>query len=229
MYDTGVVHIPSFIGAKKEMYLSLNYFHIDARNVQVFPHIFAQNILQTQHPNIENVPSMFAMKFEKISGNIPFLDRSYFFGFDVISHSDEPEKFIQNFNLFSFYITQQSNQTNTFVDVSLNFNLVKTNFPENNFYKGTVEVVVKYYDSAMNSITETKLSPFTIDGIGTDLRNFYSNTDYLKSKFRNAGFYSVVKPLSVLFNVPIVNKFLTEDPGQLRNKHDSTQDKIWIC
>jgi hypothetical protein len=205
MYDTGVAHIPSVAGVNKEMCLSLNYFHEFDISYPHYPHFFAQNILQTQNPNIENTSNIFAMKFEKISTDIPNFNRSYFLTFDVISNSDEPEKFVQEFTLFSFYISQPSNQDYNYVEVLLDFNLEKTKFLENNFYHGTMQVKVRHFDALQNLTQFKEFTPFTIDridAIGADFGNFYSETDYLNSNLKDAGFFSVVKPLSFLSNVP---------------------------
>jgi hypothetical protein len=206
MYDTNVSHIPSVQGLQKEMCLSLNYFHKDEIAFPMIKHAYFQNILESQNPNDENKPFMFALKNDFFSSNIPFLDRSYYFRFDLISNTDEPDQIVQTFDLFEVHFTQPNIVSNNYICVSLQFNLQKTTLTKDNFYEGNVKVLVKHHNRITNKTDIKTLATISIDGtnsLSNSIKNFFSQKEYLNSKYKNSGFKSVLKPISALFNVAL--------------------------
>jgi hypothetical protein len=206
MHDTDTAIIPDLIRNEHQSPLALSTSFLD-KDIPNINEMREQNILKTLDPNIEQRYLNFSMKGESIPEDLPFLDRSVFLRFDVISAQNDLDSIEKKFDLFEFNLINKS--TTEFVNILANciVSLTKKIISERTFYEGNIRIEIT--KNNLTSFPEKVLGisyPILINSINPDAINNFFTGKYFKTKYKNANFFNLIKPQGLLINVLLLLK-----------------------
>jgi hypothetical protein len=201
MHDTKTAIIPDLIRNEHQSPLALSTSFLD----KGLPHVdqmVEQNILKTLDPNTEQRYLTFSMKGESIPEDFPFLNRSVFLRFDVISAQNDLDSIQKKFELFEFNLINKSSTQFVTIRVNCTVSLTKKIISERTFYEGNIQLEITKNDS-MNFLDQVLgLSfPILINSTNPDAINNFFTGGYFKTKYKNGNFFNLMKPQGLLFNV----------------------------
>jgi hypothetical protein len=201
MHDTATAIIPDLVQSQHQNPLALSTSFLE-RGLPHIDEMREQNILKTLDPNIEQPYLSFSMKGELIPEDLVFLDRSVFLRFDVISAQNNAHSIEKKFELFEFNLINKSSLEFISIRVNCTVSLTKKMISEKPFYEGNIQMEIIKSDST--SPSEKMVLPphqILINSINPDAINNFFTGEYLKTKYKNANFFNLMKPQGLLINV----------------------------
>jgi hypothetical protein len=209
MHETDSAIIPDMVQSPLQNHLSLSTSALD-QNYEFIQEMLEQSILKTLDPNIEQRFLSFSMKGEDILHDVPFLDRSFFIRFDIISCSDSKDVIETTFSLFEYNLRNDANSEINSVRIECKIKFNKNDLYKKSFYDGTLTLYAEK-NNKKGEFTKKEIAtyPVSVSSSDNSLDNVYSGEEYLKTKYKKGGFYYVLKPQGLLLNVShFINIFI---------------------
>ena len=207
MFDTHTAIIPEIMSPNRNSPL--------VPNLESVNQTFGKSLtLKTFNPNSERFFLFFGYSSTKVKDeDVPYINRSFYFLFDICSPYDEDNQIQQSFNLFTFELKNPTDDNLIFqleiyiiVDLTL---IDKSQDPISGIfirkYEGTVhfsgEIQINGNKSTFkSSYYNVKQDENTSDSVLND----NSDIGFQKSKYKEMKFYSVLSPQFVFVNVFII-------------------------
>jgi hypothetical protein len=201
MHDTDTAIIPDLIRTQHQNPLALTTSLLD-RTWHHRNQMLEQNILKTLNPNTEQRHLTFSMKGESIPEDLPFLDRSVFFRFDLISAQNNVHSIEKTFELFEINLINKSTIEFVIIHVDCIVSLTRKIISDAISFEGNIKLEISKNDSSSPSKKKVGLShPISINSIHPDAINNFFTGEYFKTKYKNANFFNLMKPQGLLINV----------------------------
>ena len=200
IHDTETAMIPEVYQKEEDIPLSLGFAEEDEALTKHFR-------VKTVNPNVENQDLIFGRVNARISDDVPFIDRTVYLFFDIISVSDEKEKIKERFQLFEmdFRVPGTAAPILTgrlFMEVDFDYQ----NLGSESVYEGNLTLILEHNQDG-SSIFNNKmiLGVYNVqaDGNSSSINNSYHNPVFSKKKYTNMDFRAVLNPNKLTFNVKL--------------------------
>ena len=203
MYDTQVSVIPDFLDSTHETQLFLSSeLPVNLQNGT--SNLYMQHSLNPQNPNRDSYWYAFGAKELVLPVDQPFFERSFVFRFDVLSARDEAETIIKRFPLLRFSIFDSANTKLIHVFYYLKIEVTKNT---DNVYVGKVDVEIKYKEPYDFKIGVSTVGVYNVEMTADNdstIRNFKLTKEFMKTKYKDFNFFSVLRPKTFMINVFIL-------------------------
>lgn len=196
MFDTDVAVVPDALADTAQGALAVTF----DKELFFSANMSKLNVLQTRNPNTPSKSMPFGLAGEKHPRMVPFIDRSYTLRFDIISARDEAETINHDFDLFRVSFDDGDNPI--VISVSCRVDLQRDLASQTAVYEGSITFRAIFEHS--NDSNDYVLGSYQVksDPVGEDqIRNFHAPREYMKTKYKQAHFFSVLRPKTYLFNV----------------------------
>ena len=161
--------------------------------------------LNTNFPYFKKMNTFISSGDKRISDKVPFINRSFYFYFDVISGTDDNAKLTEEFNLFIVNLKNpEINKAIAYFVIYLILDLQKVIVNSVETYIGTIKIKPKIYENlnkTMMYLDSATINVHYEQQAGRTFINKDSILRFSKTKYREADYFALLQPQFLLFNV----------------------------
>ena len=204
MHDTDTAVIPDMAQGRNQQPLVVSIPYA-AESFSIFESAQKTNILETINPNTEQAFFTFSLKKEPVPADLPFLDRTFVLKFDILSFTETPEVFKTSFIFFETNLFHKESNKNLTLQIeclpSLNRILIsgKPHYQGKITFKAFIE---KSNGASIEKTTKTIGSyDVVLSGSNNEAVNNLYEEPFLKTKYKESGFFTIIRPQTIILNV----------------------------
>ena len=204
MHDTDTAVIPDIVQGTNQQPLVVS-IPFAAETSSIFGSAQKTNILETINPNTEQAFFTFSFKKEPVPADLPFLDRTFVLKFDVLSFTERPETIRTSFIFFEFNLFHRESNKHLSLQIECLPSLNRFLISGKPHYQGKITFrafIEKPNGASIEKSTKTIGSyDVVLSGSNNEAVNNLYEEPFLKTKYKESGFFTVIRPQTIVLSV----------------------------